>query len=378
MSIAIIDAREWQNVFDLHTSDKVEDTSPCVNMVKGVLARHHYPGDTDASCNAWVTDTALDLIKEYEPRFVWLIYAHQFLNCRHIKMTAQEREAMFAAAAEEINRFIDESGFTPVIIGSGTLTPVERYADIGRLDGLVSVVQSLHFGGIHEPSAADLDMLRHSPDIARLVSKDDFRSLFPEAECDTDRLPDYLFEAKPEVGFKSAGGFERQILEVNSTCRFVPVSSHIGNVSDIRQIRSLIEGGLKSQKIALIIAEGFGEREFVWPYSMAANGREWFFYETGDGQYLTISAGAHRPFDFPVGYRHIDEAINSTEYPLSGYFLSMPQGMICEGFEDKSIAVGNRSMLTHTIPMADVSIECFARNMYNQGTLGVIHRKNKL
>jgi hypothetical protein len=61
MSLAIIDARQWQNVLDLRTGKKVEDDSPKTRMVRGVLERHPYPGDVDTLSNRWVTDTALDL-----------------------------------------------------------------------------------------------------------------------------------------------------------------------------------------------------------------------------------------------------------------------------------------------------------------------------
>ena len=44
----------------------------------------------------------------------------------------------------------------------------------------------------------------------------------------------------------------------------------------------------------------------------------------------------------------------------------------------RSIAVGNRSMFPHMVSGTDVSVECFARNLYNQGCMGVIHRDDKM
>jgi hypothetical protein len=34
-------------------------------------------------------------------------------------------------------------------------------------------------------------------------------------------------------------------------------------------------------------------------------------------------------------------------------------------------------MFMHMVTGADISIECFSRNMFNQGTMAVIHRDNK-
>jgi len=48
-----------------------------------------------------------------------------------------------------------------------------------------------------------------------------------------------------------------------------------------------------------------------------------------------------------------------------------------EGICDRSIAVGNNSMFMHMVTGADMCVECFARNLSNQGALGVIHRQDK-
>jgi hypothetical protein len=46
-------------------------------------------------------------------------------------------------------------------------------------------------------------------------------------------------------------------------------------------------------------------------------------------------------------------------------------------FPGKSIAVGNRSMFMHMAFGVDISIECFARNLFNQGCMAVVHRDDK-
>lgn len=38
---------------------------------------------------------------------------------------------------------------------------------------------------------------------------------------------------------------------------------------------------------------------------------------------------------------------------------------------------GNKSMFMHMVVGADICVECFARNLYNQGTMAVIHRQDK-
>ncbi|MBU3951434.1 MAG: hypothetical protein KJ658_04795, partial [Proteobacteria bacterium] len=136
MSLAIIDAREWQNQFDLETGQKKQDTDPLVQMVSRVLHDNPYPGDVDKQANAWVTRTALDLIDGYHPDLVCLSYVQQFFANRHFDHPKQIREKMYGAAMGEAQKFIQTSGYTPVIVGTGGLVPLEGEMDLSGLDGL--------------------------------------------------------------------------------------------------------------------------------------------------------------------------------------------------------------------------------------------------
>jgi hypothetical protein len=155
------------------------------------------------------------------------------------------------------------------------------------------------------------------------------------------------------------------------------VFTKLGSLKSITEIRGLIDTCLKDCKIALILLEGIGIKEFPRPYSSCENGKAWFYYEPGDAQYLTITTGRHQVFDYPVGYKYYEEDSEKKEYPLSGYFRSIPEKTLASQFPGRSIAVGNRSMFMHMVVGADISLECFARNLYNQGTMAVIHRQDK-
>ena len=109
MSLAIVDAREWQNILDLRTGKKVQDERSQTLMLRGILKRHPYPGDVDIVSNKWVTDTALDLIDAYEPQLACLIYAHQYFAGRYTPMSEEQRKIMIEDVFSEIGRFIDKS-----------------------------------------------------------------------------------------------------------------------------------------------------------------------------------------------------------------------------------------------------------------------------
>jgi hypothetical protein len=378
MSLAIIDAREWQNMFDLRTGKKVQENGTIIQMVREILGKHPYPGDTDLRSNQWVTDTALDLTGKYQPCFVFLSYAQQYFSGRYTPMTYPERADMISAVFSEVERFIKETGFTPIVVGTGDMTDFQDFIDVSRLDGLViSTHWSARYAGLHEPSPSDLKCIKENPQIERIVTREELLALFNGSPEDGMRVPDYLLLARKGYLFKTAGTTLRKSVRIPAISLRIPIFTEIGSFKAITDIRGAIDTHLKDRKIVLIILEGIGIKEFPWPNIPNENGKAWYYYEPGDAQYLTITTGKHQVFDYPTGYKYYEEDAEKKEYPLSGYFRSIPENTLAGQFSGKSIAVGNRSMFMHMVVGADISLECFARNLYNQGTMAVIHRQDK-
>jgi hypothetical protein len=379
MSVAIIDAREWQNLFDLRTGAKVEADNSVVNMLRAVLANHPYPGDTDQGSNRWVSDVALNIIEKYKPQLVFLAYAGQYFTSRYMPMTNDERAKMIAHVFSEVNRFIAESGFTPVIIGTGSMTDFANFIDVSKLDGLaLSTNWSARYAGLHNPSVSDLIFLEKHPNIERIIARNDMISLFSESPGLASRVPEFLLLAREGYTFKTTSGTLRKALMVPANNFHIPLFCPLADAKEITDIRGIIDVGLKKDRVAVIILEGIGMEDFPWSHMNCTNGRDWYYYEPGEAQYLTITTGEHRVFDYPTGYKYFDEEQETKEYPFSGYFTSVPEGTLASRFSGKSIAVGNKSMFMHMVAGTDLSVECFARNLYNQGTMGVVHRENKL
>lgn len=378
MSLAIVDTREWQNMFDLRTGARVEAEGPRVELMKNVLARHPYPGDMAPDSNRWVSNIALDLIRGYDPRFVFLTYARQYFCLRYEAMDEAKLQQLFFELFQEVERFIAESGFTPLIVGRGDMIPLLGYVDLSRLNGLaIATHWSVRYAGLHNPSEADLKAMADHPHIARIVHRDEVLRLFDGTSDDGRRLPEYLLVAELGYAFRTVSSTMRRPVMIHHAADYIPFHSPLGDVKDITGIRRLIEHNLPDHRIALIILDGIGVEGFPWPLAHCRNGREWYSYEPGAGQYLAISSGRHRVFDYPSGYKSYDEDGGEKEYPLSGYFTSLPADTIGEGIRERSIAVGNNSMFMHMVTGADLCVECFARNLSNQGALGVIHCQDK-
>lgn len=378
MSRAIIDAREWQKAFDLKTGATLAAKGPLDDLVRGVQDRHPYPGDLDAAGNRWVTDTAMDLLERYDPSFVFLTYAQQYFAGRYTPLTEAQWGATIATVYREVERFAALSGFTPVIVGTGDMAPLVAPIDLTHLDGLALCTHwSARYAGLHEPSPADLALLGTLPEIERIVPWQQFVDLLGPCSLDPVLLPKYVLVARAGHMFKTVGGAFRQVRRVPAPAYRIPVSGCPEGVSDSTEVRSTVEKLLGAGRVALIFVEGLGIENFPWSCREIDNGREWYYYETGDAQYLTITTGRHQVFEYPPGYRYFEEDGPGKEFPFSGYFRSVPARTLGANFGGRSIAVGNRSMFMHMAAGADISVECFARNLYNQGTMAVIHRDDK-
>ncbi|MBA4390974.1 MAG: hypothetical protein C0399_08550 [Syntrophus sp. (in: bacteria)] len=380
MSIVIVDARGWQNTLDLMTGEKVQAAGSVVEMVKGVLQKHPYPGDMDPGSNRWVSDTALDLIDSYDPRFVFLTYAAQYFSGRYTPMTKETRAGMILDTFLEAERFMNTSGFAAIVVGTGDTTPLLGFVDVTGLDGLaVCTHWSARYAGLYGPSPEDMKFLREHPHIEKIVSREEVVGLFNGTPEQTPEVPEYLMLAHEGYAFKTINNAMKTPARITSLNFNVPLFAPGHIVGDITGIRRVLEEDLSEKNVALIVLEGVGLDDFLWPHLSCRNGTQWYYYEPGESQYLTITTGEHRFLDYPTGsgYKYFDKKERTRDYPFSGMFKSIPEGTLASKFPGKSIAVGNKSMFMHMVAGTDLSVECFSRNLHNQGTMAVIHREDK-
>ncbi len=377
--MAIVDARGWQITLDLKTGEKIAASGPAVEMVKNVLQRNPYPGDMDPKSNSWVSDTALDLIDGYHPRFVFLTYASPYYSGRYTSMTKEMRARMISDAFLDVERFVNTSGMAAIVVGTGDMTPLLGSIDATRLDGLAICTHwSTRYSGLHEPSLSDLKYLKEHPHIEKIIPREEVVGLFNGTPKQALRVPEYLMLARKGYAFKTVTDTKKTPVMIPSINFNVPLYAPGHAIKAITDIRRAIEEELSEKNTALIVMEGVGLDDFPWPNEPCVNSTGWYYYEPGSAQYLTITSGEHRFFDYPTGYKYYEEIHRTSDYPFSGYFKSIPERTLASVFPGKSIAVGNRSMFMHMVAGADIAVECFARNLYNQGTMAVIHREDKL
>jgi hypothetical protein len=373
--IAVIDVGEWQNSLDFRTGRKLKPVpqGPRLQALQKLLRSHPYPGDLSPNSLAWVSQLGLDLIRQFDPRFVFLSYATPFFLSAFAPPDSYNWQEVARQTLQQAQDFARKSGFTPVIVGTGSTRPLEGEIDLTLLDGLaVGGGMGTCYAGLYQPSSQDLQLLADDVRVERIVSRREIEEQWP---CHPDfarRLPDYLLAARPGFQFRGMGNMSRRLYRISSQDVVIPVLSP-RPVDDISLIAPLVREMLKKERVALIILEGLGSEDFPSRQQLVGNQFSWYTYSPSDAQYLTITSGVHLPGQaYPPGNRVYDEDGAGKPYPFSGIHQVMPTGVIGADSGLESVAVGSRSILTHLGSGARVCVECFARTLYNYGIMGII------
>ncbi len=372
MSVAVIDVREWQTTVDFATGDVINVDNDLVALAKDLISRRYYPGDVDNRSITWVTDTALDITKAYEPDFLFLSYTQPHFYSLYQPFDPMQWQIICRSIFDDIARLVNETDYVPVVVGLGDMIPLKERIDLTPLDGLgVATNWSFHYAGLFSPSQADLEQLNSDPRVERIVSKERFSELFGGSKEFLRRFPDYLLVAHEGYTFRGFSSGIRKIGRIPAKNLRIPVHTPLGNVQRLVDIHALIDKVLPQQKVALILVEGIGQRDFQLPHKLIDNTEHWYIYENSRDHYLTITTGMHFQYgQFPPGHLDHDKG---PKYPYSAGFTALPENTLGRKKGIRSAAVGTRNMVTHLAAGADICIECFARQLYNLGTIAIIN-----
>ncbi|MBN1485998.1 MAG: hypothetical protein JW981_00065, partial [Anaerolineae bacterium] len=278
------------------------------------------------------------------------------------------------ATFDQIERFLQETDFTPVIVGLGEMGPMRGYIDVTGFDGLVSAGgMAPRYAGLYNPSQSDLDKFAMLETIERIVDRETFQADFGGIPEHYEQFPAYLLVAKEGYVFRGVGSMSRPLHKIPYYDTAIPLHTSLGTANSIVDVAKLVLDGLRHRKVALILAEGVGCETFPLNHIGISNTYRWHSYTSGDQQYLALTTGKHfteRPYNLAYRYYVADD--EQKPYPFSGIYNEIPEDTIGERYHGKSAAVGNRGMLTNLASGADISLECFVRALYNHGAMAVL------
>ncbi|QSZ67689.1 hypothetical protein RJ40_09300 [Methanofollis aquaemaris] len=379
-ALGILDAVGWQTVFDLESGQEREADGPLCSIARKIQQDHPYPGDQEAGAMAWVTDTALGLTRRYSPELVLLNYANPFFLRTFSGLSREAWLGAVATAFVEAGRFIEESGFCPVVLGTGSLTPVMGRVDLSTIDGIENVTGPVPtYAAVDRPSTRDLKEIEEMDGIRWAMTKDEVVRQFRPCKEQAHRLPDLLLAAEQGWIFRGFGSVTRPVHAIPGLDREIPIHSDAGTIRTLPEIKPTVLRRLEEgDKVAFIIIEGVGTDNFLLPWTRCDNTFGEFIYPQGGEQYLAAMTGEHlNRQPHPPAYFHFREDDENKPYPFSGYFTALPERTLGGDWSGKSVAVGSRSTLTHLTTGADIALECYARNLYNFGTLAVVREQKK-
>jgi hypothetical protein len=372
--IGLIDVVDWQTAVDFETGRPIEVEHPLVDLAEQVLRTHPYPGDLTGKGAGWVTDVGLDVNARYQPDFMLLIYADLYFPAVFSSLSERERAAQIQETFDEVRRFVESSGFTPVIVGLGDFVPFKDYIFLTDLEGqVVAGGMNPRYAGLNRPTARDLDKVTTRQGMERVIERGAFHDQFGGCERFYARFPEHLLVAEEGYVFRGVGSSARPIYRVSRHERILPLHTTVGQAGSIVDVPGLVLAALGREKVALILVEGVGCETFPLSFNPISNMLHWHFYTTGDSQYLALTTGHHFvEYPYPPGYRYYIDDGEDKPYPFSAIFTEMPAETIGGGVQGKSAAVGSRGILTHAIAGVDVAIECFVRMLYNHGVMAVL------
>ncbi|MFW5648137.1 MAG: hypothetical protein ACOCG5_03555, partial [Candidatus Alkaliphilus sp. MAG34] len=375
MSVGIIDAVEWQTVVDFKTGGKSDAESEKIDIARRILENHHYPGDLDLEGIDWTVKMALELDKEYKPELMFVMFGTPFFHSVYRQTPEDRWKTIVDYVFDRTKYFLDVTEYEPIIIGLGDMVDIKGYIELNNLDGLYLANNwSYRCSGILEHVEKDLDKIEKMEGISTTISKADFIDKYKPNSDFAERLPDYLLAADEGYQFKGYGSSARKAYKIPALNEHIPVYTKLGEVKDITDIRKVMDKALQHKKVAVIIIEGVGLKDFRYPYEPCNNRVDWYTYDQSENHYLTISTGKHYyQHEIPPVSRYLRKDFDKIIYPFSGPHHYLPQDTAGRKPEIKSAAVSNRGMFPHVVSGADICIESFARNLYNMGSIAIIN-----
>ncbi|MDY6796650.1 MAG: hypothetical protein SWK76_15425 [Actinomycetota bacterium] len=370
--IGLLDVGEWQAWVDMESGRDLEEPGPGWRPVSDILAGRAYPGDLSSHGNAWVVDLALDAIDAFDPSLIILQLANQSFRAAFGGLSDSELGDDFAELKRQVDRFLREApGYEPLIIGSGGFIPFKGYVDLMHLEGMAAVSGvSGHRCGLYRSTPEDLKLVSGIPQLFRLTSREDFRVEFGGCDAFYRRFPDYLVEMEKGWAVKCSLVMARHPARLGRSDGNVPVRTDLGEVKALEDIRPLVEKVVAAgRKVAVILGEGWSVDDFPYPCESCASRMGWFEYDLKSKVQVMFSGKPVVESEYPPTIRMYKE---EDAYPFTVAFNEPSPDLLGRSVEGLSVAVGNRSILPHAFCGADITFECYARYIYNYGSMAIL------
>jgi pyruvate-formate lyase-activating enzyme len=333
------------------------------------LPLNAYPGDMTLEAEQWVTDEALSAVAAHRPDLLVLTYAQSAFVGRYRQDECQY-QAFISKVGREVERFLDKSGYTSAILGLGDLIPTRGSINLEKgTCGLASAEEGL--ARLYQALPEDAAKIASLSGVAKVYTQEDFEENY---SCSLPDTQPGQYVILPENGyiFLALGGGHRLPFRTESLDARIPWWSDFDLPDAVTQIRECIFSRVMSgDKVALILLDGIGQKRFPFPSSLLDNTLNGLPYASSPLQYAVISTGEAIFPDYMAAPKWNRSRIHNP-FALQGAYLPtcLTQDVMKSG--KKVVSLGNRSILTHSMFPAHISIECHCAALHHFGTFTVI------
>lgn len=370
--IGLLDVIEWQAWVDMESGRQLDDSQVGRGPISSILMKSPYPGDLSPDGNAWVVDQALEAIGVFDPSLIILHFANQSFRAAFGGVSDGELSLAFEELKRQVDRFLREApDYQPLIIGLGGYTDLEGYIDLMPLDGLAfGAGMSGHTCGLCRPTPRDLEIVKRTPQLVRMVSREEFREEFGGCDEFYRRFPDYYIEMEKGWVVKCSLTMARHPDRLGRSDPSVPIHTELGEAEALEDIRHMVEKAVAGgKKVAVILGEGWSLDDFPYPFTTCRSRLGWFAYDLKSKLIAIFSGGPVTESGYPTTIRMYEE---EDAYPFTVAYNEPSQDLLGRTVTGLSVAVGNRSILPHALFGADITLECYARYVYNYGSMAIL------
>lgn len=323
---------------------------PIANTMARLINSSPYPGDLSVDSYSWITDSALCMDELYNPDFMFLSYANPYYVALNTPYKDLNWENHMEELFSEVGRFLNETEYMPIIVGTGGTYPMEGIIDLSYLEGESNFNwPGSVYASVYNATSKDLKYLENDKAIQMIIPCERLKVM---AEEPKEVLPDYFLLARRGYAFSKQN--KPSNYSVNARDVNIPIIAPqpVNNISQVSKlIRSLL---FRQRRVVLIILEGVSSLDFRWEHEICSNTYSWFTYLPEELQYLTLGTGLNLP-----SYR-IFSKFCFPRFSFNTFLkrLNLEKKTVGSKANVRSVAIGSRRNLTHLASGADITIEC--------------------
>lgn len=378
MKEVLLDVGGFQSVVDFETGEPIEtEPSESMRKVMEMTPKIPFPGDRKIETIDWTIDAAIEVNKLIQPDYMFISMATPMMLRLYEEFTDEENDAIDTRVFQQVDRFLSETGFEPIIVGGGGVSKPKGVIDFSSLTTQPILSMCSHnIASLYDAAPGDAEKLKDIEHIKQIISKEEYIALNRHlSDYHKSLVPDYIIVKENGWAYESITKRGVPLVGCADMDETLPVYSALELPDHIRDVSMIADRALDNgSRVAIILLEGIGEKNFKLPHRNVINKDDFFTYDQGHALYFALNTGwKYNDHDYPPVPVPLAVVNSSAKNPFSQFFKTLPTNTLGTRPDIVTAAVGSRSGFTHETCMADLCLECHARNLAASGVFALVN-----